>query len=85
MQVALAGTGVRIADGPLNILPIPPYRAAKDGAALTTRQVNAFTSTQLNALETNDFAALGSLQLNAINASHAMVAGTVADVSATEQ
>ena len=38
MQVALAGTGIRIADGPLNILPIPPYRAAKDGGALTARQ-----------------------------------------------
>ena len=39
MQVALAGTGIRIADGPLNILPIPPYRAAKDGSALTARQI----------------------------------------------
>jgi citrate lyase beta subunit len=38
MQVALAGTGVRLADGPLNVLPIPPYRAAKDGGALTARQ-----------------------------------------------
>jgi len=39
VQVALAGTGVRIADGPTNIMPIPPYRAAKDGAALSARQV----------------------------------------------
>jgi citrate lyase beta subunit len=39
MLVALADTGVRVADGPLNILPIPPYRAAKDGAALTARQM----------------------------------------------
>jgi citrate lyase beta subunit len=39
MQVALAGTGIRIADGPLNILPIPPHRASKDGGALTTRQI----------------------------------------------
>ncbi len=39
MQVALADTGIRIADGPLNILPIPPHRAAKEGAALTTRQI----------------------------------------------
>jgi citrate lyase beta subunit len=39
MQVALAGTGVRIADGPTNIMPIPPYRAAKDGAALTPGQI----------------------------------------------
>jgi DNA-dependent RNA polymerase auxiliary subunit epsilon len=38
MQVALAETGVRVADGPLNILPIPPHRAAKDGAPLTPRQ-----------------------------------------------
>jgi citrate lyase beta subunit len=40
MQVALADTGIRIADGPLNVLPIPPYRAAKDGAALTARQLD---------------------------------------------
>src|ERR1700733_4887573 len=40
MQVALAETGVRIADGPLNILPIPPYRAAKDGGGLTARQID---------------------------------------------
>jgi citrate lyase beta subunit len=40
MQVTLAGTGVRIADGPLNILPIPPFRAAKDGGALTARQID---------------------------------------------
>jgi citrate lyase beta subunit len=39
MQVALAETGIRIADGPLNILSIPPYRAAKDGGALTARQI----------------------------------------------
>jgi citrate lyase beta subunit len=39
MQVALAETGIRIADGPLNILPIPPYRAAKDGGALTAHQI----------------------------------------------
>lgn len=37
MQVALAGTGVRLADGPTNIMPIPPHRA-KDGAALSLRQ-----------------------------------------------
>jgi citrate lyase beta subunit len=40
MQVALADTGIRIADGPLNVLPIPPYRAAKDGPALTARQMD---------------------------------------------
>ncbi len=39
MQVALAGTGIRLADGPLNVLPIPPYRAPKDGGPLTTRQI----------------------------------------------
>ncbi len=39
MQVSLASTGIRIADGPLNVLPIPPFRAAKDGPALTTRQI----------------------------------------------
>ena len=40
MQVALAGTGIRIADGPTNIMPIPPHRAAKDGATLSARQVD---------------------------------------------
>jgi len=39
MQIALAGTGVRLADGPLNILPIPPHRQAKDGPGLTARQI----------------------------------------------
>jgi citrate lyase beta subunit len=39
MQVALAGTGVRLADGPTNIMPIPPHRGAKDGAALNARQL----------------------------------------------
>ena len=39
MQVSLAGTGVRISDGPLNILPIAPYRAAKDGPGLTAHQI----------------------------------------------
>jgi citrate lyase beta subunit len=40
MQVALADTGIRIADGPLNVLPIPPHRAAKDSPALTARQID---------------------------------------------
>jgi citrate lyase beta subunit len=40
MQVALADTGVRIADGPLNVLPIPPHRAPKDGPVLTARQID---------------------------------------------
>jgi len=39
MQVALAGTGIRLADGPTNIMPIPPHRGSKDGAALSARQV----------------------------------------------
>lgn len=37
MQITLAGTGIRLADGPTNIMPIPPHRA-KDGAQLTLRQ-----------------------------------------------
>jgi citrate lyase beta subunit len=37
MQVALAGTGIRLADGPTNIMPIPPHRA-KDGGQLTLKQ-----------------------------------------------
>ena len=36
MQVALAGTGIRLADGPTNIMPIPPHRGTKDGANLST-------------------------------------------------
>lgn len=38
MQVALAGTGIRLADGPTNIMPIPPHRA-KEAAQLSRRQV----------------------------------------------
>ncbi|MGH9686568.1 MAG: DUF6986 family protein [Candidatus Acidiferrales bacterium] len=37
MQVALAGAGIRLADGPTNIMPIAPHRA-KDGALLSLRQ-----------------------------------------------
>ncbi len=37
MQVALAGTGIRMADGPTNIMPISPHRT-KDGAQLTLKQ-----------------------------------------------
>jgi citrate lyase beta subunit len=40
MQVALAGTGIRTGDGPTNIMPIPPHRTAKDGAALSARQMD---------------------------------------------
>ncbi len=37
MQVSLAGTGIRLADGPTNIMPIPPHRA-KDGAQPTLKE-----------------------------------------------
>jgi len=36
-QVALADTGIRVGDGPTNIMPIPPHRA-QDGSALSARQ-----------------------------------------------
>jgi citrate lyase beta subunit len=39
-QVALAGTGIRLADGPTNIMPIPPHRAPKDGPALSLRFID---------------------------------------------
>ena len=39
MQVALARTGIALADGPTNIMPIPPNRANKDGAPLSPKQV----------------------------------------------
>lgn len=39
LQASLAGTGVRISDGPVNVLPIPPYRVGKDGAPLAARQL----------------------------------------------
>jgi len=38
MQVSLAETGIRVADGPLNVLPIPPHRTASGGAPLTPLQ-----------------------------------------------
>jgi citrate lyase beta subunit len=38
MQVALAGTGVWLADGATNILPVAPYRSGKNGTPLTSRQ-----------------------------------------------
>jgi citrate lyase beta subunit len=38
MQVALARTGVGVADGPTNIMPIAPHRAPKDGPPLSKRQ-----------------------------------------------
>ncbi len=39
MQVALAKTGIRLADGPTNIMPIPPHRSAKDGPPLSARKI----------------------------------------------
>jgi citrate lyase beta subunit len=39
MQVALARTGIALADGPTNIMPIAPHRAAKDGPPLSARQI----------------------------------------------
>jgi citrate lyase beta subunit len=45
MQVALAGAGVRVSDGPVNILPIPPHRAAKGGSPLTARQLESNRAT----------------------------------------
>lgn len=38
-QVALAGIGIRLADGPTNIMPIPPHRAAKGGPPLSERKM----------------------------------------------
>jgi citrate lyase beta subunit len=39
MQVALARTGVGLADGPTNIMPIPPHRPTKDGPPLSARHI----------------------------------------------
>jgi len=39
MQVALAGSGVWISDGPTMILPVPPHRAAPGKGPLTDRQI----------------------------------------------
>jgi citrate lyase beta subunit len=38
MQVALAGTGIRLSDGPTVILPTPSHRAGKDGPPLSAPQ-----------------------------------------------
>jgi citrate lyase beta subunit len=38
MQVALAGTGVWLADGATNILPVAPHRSGKNGTPLSSRQ-----------------------------------------------
>jgi citrate lyase beta subunit len=39
LQVALAGTAVRLSDGATNILPVPPHRAAEGGPPLTPGQL----------------------------------------------
>ena len=39
LQVSLAGTGIRIADGPTNLMPIPPHRSAKDGTPMSLGQI----------------------------------------------
>lgn len=39
MQVTLARTGVGLADGPTNIMPIAPHRAGREGPALNAQQV----------------------------------------------
>ncbi len=38
MQVALAGTGIRMSDGATNIMPVGPHRAEKAGPPLTPQQ-----------------------------------------------
>jgi citrate lyase beta subunit len=38
IQVALAGTGIRLADGPTMLMPIAPHRATKEGATPTAQQ-----------------------------------------------
>lgn len=38
MQVALAGSGIRLADGPTNIMPIPPHRGTDGASRLSARQ-----------------------------------------------
>jgi hypothetical protein len=38
MQVALAGTGVRLSDGATNVMPVGPHRA-RDGESLTLEQI----------------------------------------------
>ena len=38
MQASLAGTGLRVSDGPTNILPIPPFRSQPGSPPLTERQ-----------------------------------------------
>jgi citrate lyase beta subunit len=39
LQVALAGTGVRLSDGATNVLPVAPHRAGPDGRAPSAAQL----------------------------------------------
>ena len=39
MQVALAGTGVRLSDGSTNVMPVGPHREAEGGPPLTRGQI----------------------------------------------
>ena len=38
VQVSLAGTGIRLADGATNIMPVPPHRARQDAPLLPTER-----------------------------------------------
>jgi citrate lyase beta subunit len=38
VQVSLAGTGVMLADGATNVMPVPPHKAPADGAVLPTQR-----------------------------------------------
>jgi citrate lyase beta subunit len=43
MQLTLAGTGVHLADGPTNLMPIAPHRARAQPLTLTEREENRST------------------------------------------
>jgi citrate lyase beta subunit len=53
MQASLAETGIRLSDGPLNLLPIPPHRAAPNGPPLTPRQAEENRSAVHHAWKTH--------------------------------
>lgn len=38
VQVSLSGTGIRLADGATNVMPVPPHRAQKDEPLLPTER-----------------------------------------------
>ena len=40
MQIAFAGTGIRLSDGATNVLPVPPHRTAPEGPPLTPAQLD---------------------------------------------